>query len=155
MANVVVGVLESLAQAQSAVEELIRIGVPRSSIAFSASESNDASLPSGIARLTLDAAAAAVKTGIHVAATAGGLVASLVKLGLPDEQAHSYGEAVRRGGVVITIDADAPSAQRAADVLKRHGAFDVQESVYQRLYTGPERRTNSIPWHAAERRRAV
>ena len=156
MANVVVGVLQSLTHAEQAVQELLQSGIRRESIAFSADQTDHSSALSGVARFAADAAAGAVKAGVHVAAAAGGLAMSLLKLGMPKEQAQSYADALRRGGVVITVDADAPAqAGIAASILKRYGAADVQESVYRPVYTGPERRVNSTPWLGQERRKAA
>ncbi len=155
MANVVIGVLQSLSEAQRAVHELIQRGIPAETIALTSDEKQPSSVVSGVARLAADAASTAVKAGVGVAAAAGGLATSLIKLGMPKERVHSYTDALGRGGVVLTIDADAPAvAGMAADVLKRHGAIEVQETVYQPNYTGPERRVNSTPWLGEERRKA-
>jgi hypothetical protein len=155
MPNVVVGVLESLAQAERAVQELVQTGIRRETIAFSADDSAPTSVLSGVARLAADAATGAVKAGVSVAAAAGGVAMSLLKLGMPKEQAQSYADALRRGGVVLTVDADTlAQARSVADVLRRYAA-DVQETVYQPVYTGPERRVNSTPWLGEERRRAA
>ena len=154
--TIVVGVLESVSEAQRAVHDLVQSGVPSQSIAFAANEQRHASMLSGAARLAADAASTAVNAGVGIAAAAGGLATSLLKLGMPKEQVQSYSDALGRGGVVITVDAARPAqADMAADVLRRHGAVEVQESVYAPVYSGPERRVNSTPWLAQERRRAA
>jgi uncharacterized protein (TIGR02271 family) len=69
----------------------------------------------------------AALTGAGLGAAAGGLVGALVKAGVPEEEAEYYTEGVRRGGTLVTLRADDALADRAADVMNRHRAIDVDE----------------------------
>jgi hypothetical protein len=71
---------------------------------------------------------AAALAGAGLGALAGGLIGSLTKLGVPEEEAHYYAEAVRRGGIVITVAADkAEQTKVAVAIMRRHGAVDIDQ----------------------------
>ena len=71
---------------------------------------------------------AAALTGAGIGALAGGLIGGLTRLGVPEEDAHYYAEGVRRGGILVTVAADDDrEVEQAVDILKRHGAVDVEE----------------------------
>jgi len=70
----------------------------------------------------------AALTGAGIGAVAGGLIGGLTGIGVPEEEAHYYAEALRRGGILITVAADSEAvAQTAVSVMKRHGAVDIDE----------------------------
>ena len=139
--STIVGVFESLGQAQGAIAELSELGLPKESIGV-------VTLPAGKNHLEKDsiigaeigaaggllAALAAVTVpgvgpvlvagpilaalgGASVGALAGGLIGALTKAGLPQEQAHRYAESVGRGGVVVTVEASGEAAGRARRIL--------------------------------------
>jgi uncharacterized membrane protein len=65
-------------------------------------------------------------TGAGIGGALGGLVGSLVGLGIPDEQARSYEEAVRQGGILLSVRVpDAPAAEAASALLREQGATSV------------------------------
>jgi uncharacterized protein (TIGR02271 family) len=71
---------------------------------------------------------AAALTGAGIGAVAGGLIGGLTNLGVPEEEAHYYAEGVRRGGILVTVAAnDDAQAGRAVEIMKRHGAVDIDE----------------------------
>ena len=71
---------------------------------------------------------AAALTGAGIGAVAGGLIGGLTRMGVPEEDAHYYAEGVKRGGILVTVAADDQrEANEAADILKRHGAVDIEE----------------------------
>ena len=71
---------------------------------------------------------AAALTGAGIGAVAGGLIGGLTNLGVPEEEAHYYAEGVRRGGILVTVAADSDSeAETAVDVMRRHGAVDIDQ----------------------------
>jgi uncharacterized protein (TIGR02271 family) len=71
---------------------------------------------------------AAALTGAGIGAVAGGLIGGLTNLGVPEEEAHYYAEGVRRGGILVTVAADTEAeADAAAEVMRRHGAIDIDE----------------------------
>jgi len=111
---------------------------------------------------------AAALAGAGFGALAGGVIGGLTRLGVPEETAHYYAEALRRGGIVITVAADeAAQANLAAAILQRHGAVDIDQRAAEwkkqgwkgrfeaRRYSGPERRMKRTSWPGEERRKAA
>ena len=43
------------------------------------------------------------------------------------EPAEYYAEAVRRGGALVTVRADEARADEAEAIIRRHGAFDIED----------------------------
>jgi uncharacterized protein (TIGR02271 family) len=71
---------------------------------------------------------AAALTGAGIGAVAGGLIGGLTNLGVPEDEAHYYAEGVRRGGILVTVAAETEAqADEAAEVMRRHGAVDIDE----------------------------
>ncbi len=71
---------------------------------------------------------AAALAGAGIGAVAGGLIGGLTHLGVPEEEAHYYAEGVRRGGILVTLAAnDDAQAERAVQIMKRHGAVDIDQ----------------------------
>jgi uncharacterized protein (TIGR02271 family) len=82
----------------------------------------------GIGPIVAAGPIAAALTGAGLGAVTGGLIGGLTRLGVPDEDAHYYAEGVRRGGILVTVAADDErEAEMAADILRRHGALDIDE----------------------------
>jgi hypothetical protein len=111
---------------------------------------------------------AAALAGAGLGALAGGLIGGLTNLGVPEDDAHYYAEALRRGGIVVTVAADhAATANLAGELLQRHGAVDIDQRAAEWKkqgwkgrfeaggYTGPERRLSRAPWAGQERRKAA
>ncbi|TMC57730.1 MAG: hypothetical protein E6J26_05930 [Chloroflexi bacterium] len=73
---------------------------------------------------------AALATGListSVGAVAGGVLGALADLGMTQEDANYYVEAVRRGGTLVTVGADDQLTPRVEDLLRRHGAIDIKQ----------------------------
>ncbi len=100
----------------------------------------------------------AALTGAGVGAAAGGLAGGLIGLGIPKEAAGTYAEAVKRGGYLVIVTSRDEDAGRAADILDRHDAIDIDERAdYWRQsgwqgydaetgpYTGPHLAEEKIP----------
>lgn len=90
-------------------------------------------------------------TGAGVGAVAGGLVGGLTDVGVPRADAEYYAEAVRRGGALITVRADDARAERAAEIMRSHGAIDIERRAEQwreRGWTGFDE--NAAPYTAAD-----
>lgn len=82
----------------------------------------------GIGPIVAAGPIAAALTGAGLGAVTGGLIGGLTRLGVPDEDAHFYAEGVRRGGIVVTVAADDErEADAAAEILRQHGAVDIDE----------------------------
>ena len=71
----------------------------------------------------------AMLTGAGAGAVAGGLIGALTHSGVPEEPASYYAESVRRGGALVALRADNSRAERAAKILRDHGAIDLDERV--------------------------
>jgi len=78
----------------------------------------------------------AALTGAGVGAVAGGLIGGLTDLGVSHEHAEYYSEAVRRGGALVTVRADESRAERAAEIMREHGAIDIDRRVERWRETG-------------------
>jgi uncharacterized protein (TIGR02271 family) len=86
----------------------------------------------GIGPIVAAGPIAAALTGAGIGAVAGGLIGGLTRLGVPEEEAHYYAEGVRRGGILVTVAADNDrQADTAVEVMKRHGAVDIDERATQ------------------------
>jgi hypothetical protein len=71
----------------------------------------------------------AMLTGAGAGAVAGGLIGALTHSGVPKEHATFYAESIRRGGALVTLRADESRAKRAAEILRKRGAIDLDERV--------------------------
>lgn len=74
---------------------------------------------------------AAALAGAGAGAVAGGLIGGLTELGVPETDAEYYAEAVRRGGALVTVRADESRVDEAEAIMRRHGAFDIEDRVEQ------------------------
>jgi hypothetical protein len=70
-------------------------------------------------------------TGAGVGAVAGGLIGGLTDMGVSKSDAEYYAEAVRRGGALVTVRADDARAERAAEIMRAHGAIDIERRAEQ------------------------
>lgn len=74
--------------------------------------------------------AAALMAGIGAAAGAatGGIAASLIDLGMSEEEAGYYHEGLRSGGTLVTVNLDDDThVGRAQDIMNRYNPIDVNE----------------------------
>ncbi len=79
----------------------------------------------------LGGATGAVVGGAAGAVT-GGVAASLMHLGIPEDDAHHYVESVRRGNALVTVNVtDDEDAQTATNVLRRYNPVDVKSRADQ------------------------
>jgi len=71
---------------------------------------------------------AAALAGAGIGAVTGGLIGGLTNLGVPEEEARYYADAVRRGGIIVTVAVDrAAQAATVVAIMKRHGAVDIDQ----------------------------
>jgi len=78
----------------------------------------------------------AALTGAGIGAAAGGLIGGLTHVGVPEEDAGFYAEAVRRGGALVTVRAEDTLSDRVADIMRRHNANDVDRQAEHWRETG-------------------
>ncbi|HEX8352620.1 MAG TPA: YsnF/AvaK domain-containing protein [Pyrinomonadaceae bacterium] len=69
----------------------------------------------------------ALIAGAGIGATAGGLVSGLTRLGLEDDEAHTYAEGLKRGGTLVTVNTDNHHADLAVGVMRRLGAVEIDK----------------------------
>lgn len=72
---------------------------------------------------------AATIAGAGAGALAGGLIGALADAGVPEEHAHYYAESIRRGSTLIAVNARDEMADRAAGIMRAHGAVDIDKRV--------------------------
>jgi uncharacterized protein (TIGR02271 family) len=58
---------------------------------------------------------------------AGGLIGALVDMGVPEDQAQYYAEGVRRGGALVTVEADDQNLDRISSLMNRHNPVDINQ----------------------------
>src|ERR687894_507752 len=69
----------------------------------------------------------ALIAGVGVGAAAGGLVSGLKRLGVEDDEAGTYAEGLKRGGTLVTVNADDERANIAVAVMRRAGAVEIDK----------------------------
>jgi len=70
-------------------------------------------------------------SGAGVGTVAGGLIGGLTDMGVSKGDAEYYAESVRRGGALVTVRADDTRADRAAEIMRNHGAVDIEQRAEQ------------------------
>jgi len=88
--------------------------------------------------------------GAAAGAITGGLVGALTGLGVPEEEAGMYAEAVRRGGGLVTTTVHDDMIDKAVEIMHRHGPVDLESRVSQWRATGWERFDPNIDPFTAE-----
>jgi len=78
----------------------------------------------------------AALAGAGAGAVAGGLIGSLTDLGVEEEHAEIYAEAVRRGGSLVTVRVDESRTAEAESLLRGAGAIDIDKRVEAWRETG-------------------
>jgi hypothetical protein len=81
------------------------------------------------------AAALGALTGAAVGATTGavtgGITASLLDMGVSEEDAHYYAESIRRGAALVSVTAHEGDRERAAHILRSHHPIDIDQRIAQ------------------------
>jgi heat induced stress protein YflT len=62
--------------------------------------------------------------GVAAGGATGGIIGALVDAGEPEEHAHVYSEAVRRGGTLVSVKAEDQDVSRVQSILARHRPID-------------------------------
>src|SRR5438067_573241 len=73
------------------------------------------------------AALAGAGVGAVAGGVAGGLVGAVVGAGVPKEEAGYYAEGVRRGGALVTVNADDAMVDRVRPIMDRFHPVDIQQ----------------------------
>lgn len=85
--------------------------------------------------LGLTGAAATTVSGAVTGALAGGVVGGLVGLGVPNDAAVRYEERLKEGGVLLAVPSRDVDADHAVEILKAHGADQVEAITLRTLST--------------------
>ncbi len=83
-------------------------------------------------------------TGLGIGVVAGGLIGALTHMGVPEEDAKYYNEGVRKGGALVIVKASGDQAHRAAEIMDRYGAENVDEEGGTAKQKTPETRDGRI-----------
>lgn len=121
MENTVVGVYDSYAQAQNAMNELLSSGFSRSDIQLN---------PESDTSMQTTARTDTKESGSGI----GNFFRSLFGMDDDDDRQHGdiYSEAVRRGSCVLTVHADSDDQRdRATDIMNRYDPIDINERTDQ------------------------
>jgi uncharacterized membrane protein len=67
---------------------------------------------------------AATAVGAIAGSATGGIIGALVDSGVPEDHAHVYSEAVRRGGTLLSVRTDDVRAEKVRSILDRYQPLD-------------------------------
>ena len=81
----------------------------------------------GLGPVVAAGALAATAVGAAAGAATGGVVGALVSAGVPEEEAHVYCEAVRRGGAMVSVCVADKDAAFVQQIMNRHMPIDPVE----------------------------
>ena len=146
----IVALFDTPAQAEATIGELEMAGFPRAEISVvvgggSRNAESDlrasgmgVAIGTGLGLLAGLAAVAVPGVGLVfalgpilasgvVGAVAGGLVGSLVDIGVPALEARYYQEAVRRGGTLMSLAVEDSEQIRALEIINKHKPVDIKE----------------------------
>ncbi len=98
----------------------------------------------------LVSALAGAGIGMGAGAITGGIVAGLVDLGVPQEEAGMYVEAVRRGSTLVTATVHDHEMDRASEIVRRHNPVNMDQRVTQWRAKGWETFDPNIDPYTAE-----
>ncbi len=65
--------------------------------------------------------------GAIAGGAAGGIIGGLVDAGMPEEEAHTYAEGIRRGGTLVTVNTDSARIGEVTTLLDQEGAIDMNQ----------------------------
>jgi hypothetical protein len=86
----------------------------------------------GLGSVVAAGALAATAVGAAAGAATGGVVGALVSAGVPEQEAHVYCEAVRRGGTMVSVRVADDRVEHVQQIMNRYEPVDAMErrSVY-------------------------
>jgi hypothetical protein len=151
----VAGVYDNIQDAYHAIHDLIGHGFAQRDINLIASDSSGeyarylgttqvetllsgdkAMIVGGIANLlgdvrdgTISGIGSVLAAGLLASVIGNGLTATLAKAGISRQKAGYYAEALRRGSTLILVSVDEKLAERAAQIIDRHGPVDFARRI--------------------------
>jgi uncharacterized protein (TIGR02271 family) len=120
MDNTVVGVYDSYARAESALNELLTAGFPQSDVQLAPDMQHASTGQDGMGGAVRDDTSTS---------SIGNFFRSLFGMEEEHRERHDmYSEALRRGSCVLTVNADTEEMRdRAVDIMNRHDPIDIDE----------------------------
>lgn len=98
----------------------------------------------------LVSALAGAGIGMGAGAVTGGLVGALIDLGVPEEEAGAYAEAVRQGSTLISATVHDHELDRATQIIRQHNPINMEQRVTQWRAKGWETFDPNIDPYTAE-----
>jgi uncharacterized protein (TIGR02271 family) len=109
----VTALFDQRADALKAVEELVRAGIPRSSVRVSPESDTPVS--------------GTTTSSYDYGKDEKGFWASLADFFMPEEDRYTYAEAMHRGSILVSVNVEGNQADRAEDILEQYGTVNVAE----------------------------
>jgi uncharacterized protein (TIGR02271 family) len=109
----VTALFDQRADALKAVEELVRAGIPRSSVRVSPESDTPVS--------------GTTTSSYDYGKDEKGFWASLADFFMPEEDRYTYAEAMHRGSILVSVNVEGNQADRAVDILEQYGTVNVAE----------------------------
>ncbi len=173
MATTVAAVFDDLWDAQQALHDLVGHGFARRDISLITNDSSGkyaqyvnggavvgaiAGLLIGLGVIVIPGIGAALAAGplfgligAGLGAVAGGLLGALVELGVPQDSAGYYAEAIRRGGTLVLVATNDRLLDRVSQLINRHGPVDLIRRVERWKGAGWSRfDPTALPYNPAE-----
>lgn len=145
MATTLVGIFDDFAQAQKAVAELSKAGIKQGNISIARNE------PSGKGYTTYGGANSKdYTTGTSIGDKIANFFDGIFGTDINDDERGVYSEAARRGSVIVAVNADDKMIDRAADVLNKNGAVDVDRRTAQYRASGYKKFDAKAPLYDAK-----
>jgi uncharacterized protein (TIGR02271 family) len=122
MAKTLVGLYDTFTESKQVVQELVENGFSRGDIKLATHSSED--VADSYADYTYTETASSASRGR-------GLIDLLTRSGVPQSEADSYAEGVRRGGTLILVKASDEQSDRGLEIMNRVHLVDIDERVAQ------------------------
>lgn len=122
MVKTVIGLFPTHTEATNVVQDLIDKGIYRDDIQVIPSEPAP---PAPIAREVAASRVPGVDTFAEAATEPGSVAVTLIEVGMPENKAMYYSEAVRRGGTLVLVTVDESKVDEVRNIIDAHGSLDI------------------------------
>ncbi len=144
MSTTLVGIYDDFAQAQQAVQQLSSAGIKQGDISIARNDGGKGYTTYG-GRNSTD-----YTTGTSIGNGIANFFDGIFGTDLNDDERGVYSEAVRRGSVIVTVDADDNMVDRASDILNKGGAVDAGRRTAQYRASGYKQHDATAPLYTEE-----
>jgi len=151
MTKTAVGLYSEAAAAYGKIDELLAAGIRKDQLSYVASEHAARTAPAPEAAKELSGPLGKGQVSLHT------LADDLASIGVPQDEADGYAEGVRRGGVLLVVQADDEAAERAVEIMHHQSVVDIEDrtaSWRERGWTGYQPGAAPYTAEEAERERA-